>query len=1161
MTYRMENGHTTLSLAEIYRQVPSIFSAEVKAEDNLEVRFPWQKLRDLIRLSGASVEGSSLVGAETPLAQKLRSRKSPPVAPEAASPQADPPKPEKASEPIIRGRPRIQQPIWQTKPAPRLEPSAQTMPEPFAGDKDQAAPPLNVSQSGNPAAAMMSVATRKDGQEPAIPAPAAEQDALTRALDMASLQLAREKGGYERQLAALNHERQALVEERNRAVFEVQQLRKQINSNAGEVQLSPVSSEQAQKADATPDRSKKEYQRQLDELNRRIVAFESSQKESAQELGRERENRIKIERNLSAAERTRAEASALVESMRAEGRREFEAALCKREAEFARAQAQLQDRLEAALVSQGKEREELMGRVAELHASLEPHRASMPEESAPRAQNVAAAKSVTGDPEWEARAVASFEADIQAYRDRIKVLLVERDASQQEKTRLLSSAGKGVEGANESAASAELVAGLEKERTQLTQQIQTLEERLAKAEQTRARSEETSTERNESARELTKLRAASAQAAADSQLQMAPLQKQQAAWLEEKAELQRLLAEKQSGRNFAETEEASALRTQITNLTTELESSRKNGDAGSDLRAKNDLLCNELEGARTSANASLTRLRADAQKLTFERDSAQREREKLLLESNELRAQSMKHQEEKREIGEQMTAEIAHLREEIEKVEGDRAQERANVESILSTSALELADARRVHEEAVQALAAEISDLCEAEEASARQFSDETQAGTAALEKLAAERDAASVEQVKARQIGEQAREGASAELAKMRDAHQAALAAVVSERDRLRSDSDALSTDLRTLREAGDNASASWLTEQAALLATARSLEEQLGAAGKNEHQFAARQAELERALDVSHLALHKSAEELAAMIRSHEDSVKATAQEHERALNLVNAEKDRSVAMAASEQVKALTPLTQERDEALRSLETERQRWEAIRRELETGHAIDAAKLALDRDNAKRESAAVAQKLTALGIDTDGRLAEAQKKIAALDTQNCNLAAEMGISREAHQAQSAEFAHEFKAVVKQRDEALAELEKERISYSRKTAELAQQQEALAKTEAELSARFERELARMRRERDVLLRQRDELRDRLQRMVEDQRELLDDLAHQTSRSIVNRSDVIPRTREPQEANVIDITSVSNLPSEPDGNIHLQRIRPVPILPPRVRIL
>ena len=65
MTYRMENGHTTLSLAEIYRQVPSIFSAEVKAEDNLEVRFPWQKLRDLIRLSGASVEGSSLVGAKS----------------------------------------------------------------------------------------------------------------------------------------------------------------------------------------------------------------------------------------------------------------------------------------------------------------------------------------------------------------------------------------------------------------------------------------------------------------------------------------------------------------------------------------------------------------------------------------------------------------------------------------------------------------------------------------------------------------------------------------------------------------------------------------------------------------------------------------------------------------------------------------------------------------------------------------------------------------------------------------------------------------------------------------------------------------------------------------------------------------------------------------
>jgi len=37
-----------VNLAEIYRRVPQIFRSEVLEGDNVEIRFPWQKIAKLV---------------------------------------------------------------------------------------------------------------------------------------------------------------------------------------------------------------------------------------------------------------------------------------------------------------------------------------------------------------------------------------------------------------------------------------------------------------------------------------------------------------------------------------------------------------------------------------------------------------------------------------------------------------------------------------------------------------------------------------------------------------------------------------------------------------------------------------------------------------------------------------------------------------------------------------------------------------------------------------------------------------------------------------------------------------------------------------------------------------------------------------------------------
>src|SRR5688500_8870447 len=46
---RIAQGHTTIALVEVYKRAPHIFRREIREADNVEIRFPWQKLMSFIK--------------------------------------------------------------------------------------------------------------------------------------------------------------------------------------------------------------------------------------------------------------------------------------------------------------------------------------------------------------------------------------------------------------------------------------------------------------------------------------------------------------------------------------------------------------------------------------------------------------------------------------------------------------------------------------------------------------------------------------------------------------------------------------------------------------------------------------------------------------------------------------------------------------------------------------------------------------------------------------------------------------------------------------------------------------------------------------------------------------------------------------------------------
>lgn len=66
-------GRPTIELVEIYRQVPRIFAGEIKISDNVQVRFPWPKLVEMLRAAHKNTSDPGLTrAAALHLARLLR---------------------------------------------------------------------------------------------------------------------------------------------------------------------------------------------------------------------------------------------------------------------------------------------------------------------------------------------------------------------------------------------------------------------------------------------------------------------------------------------------------------------------------------------------------------------------------------------------------------------------------------------------------------------------------------------------------------------------------------------------------------------------------------------------------------------------------------------------------------------------------------------------------------------------------------------------------------------------------------------------------------------------------------------------------------------------------------------------------------------------------
>ncbi len=237
------------------------------------------------------------------------------------------------------------------------------------------------------------------------------REELLRACGALWTDLERVQGEHERQVAALAAEsgrrEQKLTEERDALSQQLAELPKhgpgaEPKQEAPPPAVSPV----------VLGRSPKEHQRQVDELQRRISALESHQREAAHELSREKESRIKLERQLGSLDRLSRETTKHHEEAAAALKRDFETASRKRDAEAARALREAQEQFESVKAAK-----------ARIATELEEARARL-------------AKAPPAGEAWEDRALAQFEADAENYRRRIRELLAERDALAREKEAL-----------------------------------------------------------------------------------------------------------------------------------------------------------------------------------------------------------------------------------------------------------------------------------------------------------------------------------------------------------------------------------------------------------------------------------------------------------------------------------------------------------------------------------------------------------------------------------------------------------------------------------------------------------------------------------------------------------------------------------------------------
>jgi hypothetical protein len=216
LSSRIARGQTTIPLSEIYRRAPNIFRGEIRESDNIEIRFPWRRLLDLVKSARAGAPQPTLSEeAAEALAQKLRARK------RALGTELQV-RDDTAHGPGVASR----QPSWFTRSTSAPVPSSHAPP----AEEPTPTPPAESVTSPTPLESPVPADAAATSLAPSSAPPAdldivTELERITRETDE---QVERLRKGYEETIAILKQENATLISERDKAREELEAARKEL---------------------------------------------------------------------------------------------------------------------------------------------------------------------------------------------------------------------------------------------------------------------------------------------------------------------------------------------------------------------------------------------------------------------------------------------------------------------------------------------------------------------------------------------------------------------------------------------------------------------------------------------------------------------------------------------------------------------------------------------------------------------------------------------------------------------------------------------------------------------------------------------------------------------------------------------------------------------
>lgn len=1102
------------------------------------------------------------------------------------------------------------------------------LPFPAANEPNPASAPASTAGAGQPG---NTPAVGTSTPAPSEPAKSGEDVKLAELPPDLQRKFAVLKGDYERQIAELDRRCRTTTEARDRLAADLEKMRRDYEKAQGDIDaeaaVTEMSREQVQKVTAEKDalhaelislkqqlislqalqddskvaaliaerdalQQQKNYlssqnaelmkkgggapaagngggglhlHRQIEDYQRRIAAMEATQRDAALQIAKEKEARAKAEKMLAAADKLQEESANYMESAKAEMRKEIETGARLKEIEFRKAQKELQDQITAV----GNERSKAI-------TELENARNNISELEAKLAAALAAPAPAGPDP-MQAQLVTQLEEDIESYRERLKVLLRERDearaqvkpagasadtealrAELKQKEKALAALRHELDMARQHAEeeraqlekrAGSLLSAVEGARQSFTEKKAGLEPALAEtrakleASQEEARSLRVQLEdlRNQFQREHETLDSERKHAVSNLREQSVALEQQLTVLVRERDELRgrvETLAAELKSKIAAQEEFISTLEKDHTKVVREnddlvrrlgeLEEAAKRGQAAVKGTADAALAEEKAKSARlaehlASAEAALTTLREQhAEELKKHVSASSAQHAETLAGLERRTAESVSTLERERD---QARTELAASRERVLALEKEargaaerEAALKAEMERLKSETerlGVELAAAVKVHED-LESARQEIHSARQEQRELASKHEAELLAAAHAKQEL--EHKLAAVESTRADLA--QAFDGAEREanearheLELLRKTSTGSLESARSEAAGLQAKLATAQTEIGQLREAQKALGAEIQAGKAAL-------EAQKTDAGK--HQASA--AELKSALEKAR-AEHGEAH--GAMERKWQSAEKAR-QETTQALAKI--ERDAAGLRNELEQARAATEEANKHTATATSV---------LRREMDEARktAAEAA------EAARKEKAALAEELRQLEAaktSVQRELETAKTDLQQARHAQAELTADLDKMRAAGAAARAEWEQKMQAAASESRLSAGRLDEERTARSAAASELAD---------------LRRQLSASRTERDQLAQQRDDLLRRLSRLTDEHRNLLDELSSPVVASAMPEKPARPSTPTPT---VIEVEPEVFTQPEPEKAVNLPRIRPVPIQPPKV---